>query len=292
MSNGNTYIKNFEKFITEKSIATAVGYKESDIKYHVIKGMLALQENDKEQFQLSLKNIKARNVDEHTPWIYDDILLLILSIGVTKFELNKEWINNLCLIRSRVQEGSNKFFAESIHYLINGSKSKVDYLGILFFSLTNVNVVINQEELNEVFTNAKNFLEISDNQIDRAIASASIHHIIKLKGLDDLSLRRKQEYFMSQFQKKANIIAKTLFWILFPLSIFDFYYLIYLSIEYISALPDSSLAIFLANLVTSVISFVPIFFIYKKREQIINWFLAQIYSFWGKVLPTELTKDK
>lgn len=282
------YLASFEAFIIDKKISRRIVYKKSDIKYHVVSAMMAIQNDGKHHFEVSLNEIKERRLNEHSQWIYDDIFLFVMTAGILKFDIDRSWINELCVKRINNQSGEKKHYTETFHYLLNDSKAGLSFINVVCFSIINFEYQLSDSEVIDGYQQAKQVLKISNDKLYKTISQATVEHVIKLKGLDNLELRARQLRFINNFQNRSKIISNIIFWFLFiafvPVVVYLFYFLLKIN----QNMPDGSLKVLVSNLLASVVSLSTFSFAFWKRQNIIDWLNRKLHKFWGNLSPSKL----
>lgn len=276
------YLDAFKQFIFQKEIQIENEFKSSDIKHNIINLMIAIQANDKTKFASSLLQIQQRKLDEHIPWIYDDILVFVITVGVLKFKVNKDWINHLFVLRVKNQADNKKDYTETLHFLLNESNSGQAHIVALCRDLSSTENKLTNQEVIEAYTIAEEKRSIETEEVERIISEASLQTVIKLKGLDDLEKRRMQIVFINNFFDMSSLIAKVIFWVCFAALILIAIYFSYLFITTIQSLQESWIKILLEYAVSPLLSFGSIWAILRNKNKLTHSIEKAINKFWSK----------
>lgn len=277
----NRYLEDFEKLLNQEEIQSNNTYKSSDLRHHVISSMNAIQKSDMQVFEEALDEIKERNFDAHSPWIYDDILIFVLTVGCLKFSIASNWVNELCLIRMNNQSDNKRRFTETLHFLLNGSYSGLSYIIVLCCDLSGKLEQLEEKVIVDAYISANRHFESSDDEFSKTISKASIQSVIKLKGLDDLKKREEELEFIEAFEKRSNEVSQIIFWLFFSALIPLAVYLSYVFIISIQTMNEGWQKTFLEYFFSPLISIGSFGFILFKRERVINYIHKKINSFWG-----------
>ena len=282
------YWEAFKQFLFQKEIKIENEFKNSDIKHHIIKLMIAIQANDKTGFDEAFSQIKQRKLDEHVQWIYDDILVFVITVGVLKFKVSKNWINQLFVLRLKNQADDKKDYTEALHFLLNDGNSGQAHLVTLCRDLSETVDKLTNQEVIEAYNIAKEKLSNDTSDVERVISEATLKTVIKLKGLDDLEKKNLQDSFINNFFDRTSSIARIIFWICFIALIVIAIYLAYLLIPTIQSMEDSWYKTLLVYSLSPILSIGSLGAIILKRNKMIEYVQTGIIKFWGKVNPKSL----
>ncbi|MEQ8526056.1 hypothetical protein [Gracilimonas sp.] len=278
----SNYWEAFKQFIFQKEIKIENEFKSSDIKHHIIKLMIAIQANEKAKFDNAFSQIKQRKLDEHVQWIYDDILVFVITVGVLKFNVNKDWINQLFVLRVKNQADDKKNYTETLHFLLNDSNAGQAHLIALCRDLSGTVDKLVDQDVIEAYGIAKEKQSIETEEVERVISEASLQTVIKLKGLDDLEKRRMQIAFINNFFGRSSLIAKVIFWLCFVALILVAIYFSYWFITTIQSMDESWYKTLLEYVVSPMLSFGSIWAILTNKKKLTHSLEVAINKFWGK----------
>ncbi len=277
-----SYLKAFERFLIQEKVEEEQEYKNSDIRHHVLAIMIAIQSNNLTRFEESLSEIKKRRLDESSQWIYDDILVFVLTVGALKFNESRSWVSELCLLRMNNQSDDKRSFTESLHFLLNGSHLGLPHINAICWDIVDLVEKPEEEIILEAYSDASRVLNSNDDDLNKLIAKSAIQSVLKFKGLDNLKERKEQKAFINRFENRTNLLSKILFWIVFIALIPTAVFVSFIFITSISSMEEGWIKSFLEYLLSPLISLGSFSFIFIRRREIIKWLDKYISRFWGK----------
>jgi hypothetical protein len=249
----------------------------------------ALQKDDQVLFLKLYDDIMRRKPKPESEWMHNDALLFALTLGVRKFNVNKDWLEEVLKIRLEHSQDDGKLVAQTyIDITKDNLKNTNNYqplmivmkyfLAIPFGDIEYVNLVY-QELVQKIFPYSKvAFLNL--------ICLKAMDAILLSKGLIDLKRQKIIDEFIVKFNYRITQIA-TLFWIIIfvlVLSSSILFLIFYLNI-------GSQQAEILNKILTSLpfLGFgglnVPAF-IYRKK--IIDFFRKPFFKYYGYMLEENL----
>jgi len=199
--------------------------KESD---EIFFGLItAIQSNNKDSFENYYKK-RSRSTPSKgspSPFINDDFLIFTLIIGIIKYGLNKEWINNILSIRSINPITTTFNNILKADYYSRGNLHEI----ILIFAYFCEPSIINNDLLNICHQTLSNNPSLFQprNDFQTLCAMRSYDLIIELKDAPDGSIINQLQLFNTSFLRRIKFLT----WILqTSIIIFILYYIIIVNI--------------------------------------------------------------
>ncbi|WP_422004037.1 hypothetical protein [Roseivirga pacifica] len=284
----NIYSDSFKRFLTETPIEYDNDFKDSDIKHHVLECISAIQNDNSEQFLRHLDVIQRRKIDTSSPWIFDDIMIFSLCTGIKKFNLDANWLKELCRTRLTQQVESEKSYTETIHSLLTNSLDGQKRIQVIIRHLANSFSGLHDQYLVEAYKECLAFNIAMGDDVQKEITEASTTIIISAKGLDNLDLRKSQKQFIFNFQKRCKSLTTFIFYFLVCISVPIILFTCMKTYTFIENIEDQNLKEYIKAFTAPLFSIGATFMVFKKREWIEKQIMLLLFKFWGKTRPEEL----
>ena len=251
----------------------------NDVSMHAL---FAIKTNNRNFFLEAYEQISRRKAKPDSDWIFNDILMFAMTIGVCKFEIDNSWLLETLSIRNSYSEKQNKLSAQTFLDALNNNMESTNnclplmivikhYLGLPLGSNQYVKSAY-REILKMDFSHSKGaFLNL--------VYIKAFDEILIAKGLIDFDLQKARDEFIGIFTKRNHQIANVLWWVLLISMLFVsiLFLSYYLNVNAQEADKINRVMAVLSLLGLSGIIVVP--FVFKKK--IIKTIEKQIYRFYG-----------
>jgi hypothetical protein len=233
-------------FLNNKSFKYPENLNETDqIFFGVIHAIL---DNDKEEFGSYFEKISKRipNRDSPAPFIYDDLLIFSLILGIVKFGVDRTWIQEVMSVRNR------STLTITFQNIINDdyySNSNSVEIVVAFLSIINIKL-LTDDFLNRAYSFIVEQNNIFEERNDIKIISClkSFDTIIKLKSNATSHRLEVLDNFVETFKKRIGVFSD----ILYNLLIFLLMWLLY---KYIKSYPEIQDQANIIGLVFGIVGF-------------------------------------
>ncbi len=281
----NTYTLALANFLLGKSLSRNSSILKNNNADEISRNIFyALQKNDKKLFSNLYEEISRRKPKPESDWVYNDILLFSLVLGVSKFNFDKAWILDVLKIKLEHSQDENKSIAQSyIDICNNNLESKNNHilltlvmkyhLGLPLGSLEYINAAVYELSQNAILQSKNIFLEL--------ISISAFNVILLSKGLANLERQKEVENFIKEFDKRINQFANFIWFlglvaILAGLAAFVIYYF--------GADPQQAEYIDRILQIASILGFGGIFSYFWYKKAIIDFLKRPFYRFYGYTL--------
>jgi hypothetical protein len=177
----------------------------------------ALQNNDKELFSELYQEITRRKPKSDSEWVHNDILLFAVTLGTKKFNLNKQWLDEVLSIRIEHSHEESKLITQTYIDVLKGNLENAGNhrpLMIVLKYLLGFPVGSN-EYVNSVYEEIiQSPFPYSKAAFINLICLKGYDIILLSKGLMDLDRQRDIEDFITHFNKRINQVASFFWWLL------------------------------------------------------------------------------
>jgi len=218
--NESPKLKAFNNFLLGRPVvlSQANELSESD---EVFFGILsAIQVNDKTKFETyyNKKSKSNPSKDSLAPFVNDDFLLFSIIIGVTRFNIEKNWIKSIVELRNKSAITTTLVNILSENFT---STNNLQEIVLMFLQFTNQSLITN-DVLNLTFKKINENINLLESKSDFQILCAinAYNEIIQLKEAPDGSEIQLLKVFNNQFIQRTKILS----WILQACLLFCFFY--------------------------------------------------------------------
>ncbi|MFZ2865241.1 MAG: hypothetical protein WA440_10860 [Ignavibacteriaceae bacterium] len=277
----------FYNLLTNASIFAEVRNDEPEIDRFYFSFIKSLQENDQEHFSDYYTQLSKRNPTEESPWIHNDFLVFVIICGVIKYQLDKEWILKVLLLRPTSTK-LNKSINNTFNSLLNSNYSSNENLFeiiIVFLDILNFPQLSNDLLDNAYISIGYKFnQEYIKNDFAQLISLRAFDIIILSKEAPDsneiYNLRNFKKVFLERVRLCQNLIYITLLTILIALN----FYFIKTSENFKNYLNDISIiaGIFGIGLVVAI----------KWIKQFIGWLILKLFGYYKYYNSDKFISDK
>lgn len=186
--------------------------------------LFALQNDDQSLFLELYEEISRRKPNNDSPWVFNDILLFAITLGVCSFKLNKKWMDNVLRIRLEHSQSESLLVAQTFADILNENLINKNnhqalmlvmkyFLGFPLGDENYVNSIYEQLVLKSFPYSKTPFLNL--------IYLKALDVIILSKGLIDLERQKAVDEFIKSFNSRVTLFA-TVLWISLFLIVLSF----------------------------------------------------------------------
>jgi hypothetical protein len=243
----------------------------------------AIQENDRARFDEAYERISGRRPSPESDWLYNDLLLFALAVGVVKFGSDADWLVDALRTRANSTEGESQLIARTLSDAVNGNFESTNNHGPLLIVVKHildmplgspeyVNSIFRQLVLGPFPPHESSFLNV--------ISLRAADAIVLSKDLGDLERRLATDRFLASFEVRIEQVASVLWVVLTVVAIAATAYFGY---RYLNA-PKQERGTFetiLALLPLLGLPGVGVLGLFWKRRQIEAWLKRRLLRFFG-----------
>ena len=246
----------------------------------------AIQDDEAQRFEEAYDEIKRRTPQPEADWIYNDLLLFALTLGVTKFDREPDWLLNVLQIRMGHSGGEKKSITQTLLDAINGNFESIDndkpLMIVIKYSLS-MNLG-SEEYVNSAYQQAvENSFPRYESILLNIVCLRATDLIVFHKRLGNTKWYRANDAFLSSFKRRTHQMAYC-FWFLLLLAVAGT--TLYLWYQDALSKPEARspfetamelLALFgLPSLIVPVLTF---------RKQIVSYFERLLFGFFEYRVP-------
>jgi len=196
-----------------KSIATTSN-NANDISKNAF---FALHTNDPIFFSKVYEEISRRKPNQDSEWVFNDVLLFAIVLGVYKFKTSRDWIDSVLAIRLKHSQSDSGLVTQTFLDILGGNlvnKNNHQPLTLVMKYILNLPLgeadhinSIYQELIQRAFPYSKtSFLNL--------ISLKALDVVLLSKGLINLERQKAIEEFLDRFNEKITFFATLLWWAL------------------------------------------------------------------------------
>jgi len=230
--------------------------------------------NNKRSFENYFNEFSKRIPTSESVWIYKDILIFTMIVGVVKFNLNIEWISNTIQLRLNTQ-GAHQPTSLTFLNLLKGNFNSTDNIFeivIVFIYLLNF-PLINAQLTNSVYNSLITSKELfkAKNDFITLISIRALDIIIISKDLPDAKTVSNLRAFKDSFESRVANIQLVIYILLIIILLVLYFYLAIKSEETKQYLTEISIlfGLFGAGVLIAV----------KQIKLFIGWLLKKIFGY-------------
>ncbi len=277
------YSAYFISFLLNEEVKHDVDLNLSNANDVALKVLQSIQTDSKDVFLEAYEQISRRKPKPESEWIYNDILIFSLTVGVCKFQIDKSWLLEALKKRISHSEGENRMVAQTfldtinenfdstnnclplmlvLKYYLNIHLGKANYINSAYLDLTQKGFpYFNGAFLNLVCVKAFDIILIS-------------------KGLNDFDKQKATDEFILKFKKRNFQIANALwaFSFIVSISIALWFLKYYLSLTTQEADKINRLLSFF-SLIGLGGFLIPVLFLRKKMLKIFDKLICHFYGY-------------
>lgn len=276
----------FVDFLLERDVAiSSPSYNETadDIATSALR---AIQHDDPEGFDEAYDQIQRRKPKSDSDWIYNDLLLFALTVGVGKFNHETEWLQNVLRVRMESTDGEKRLITQTLldavernFQSIGNHKSLMIVIKhFLFLSLGSEDHV--GSTYREVVESP---FPLHESAFLNAISLRAVDIIVFHKELGSIEWYRATDRFLGCFRTRVRQLAWSL-WILVLIVVGSatlyFYYYFFTSDPSTRDILETAVQLLPPIGLTSLLA--PVI---AKHKQIRGWFERRLLRFFKYRVP-------
>ncbi len=273
-------------FLFDKSVS-AGSYENGNTADDVaISALHAVQRNDPESFDRSYGEIKRRKPKRDSDWIYNDLLLFALTVGVARFDRESEWLLNVLQLRMENTDVEKRLITQTLLDAVNSNFESIDNSKPLMIVIKHsLSLSLGSEEyVNSTYRElAESSFPRYDSVLLNIVCLRAIDLIVFHKRLGSMKWYQATDAFLDSFMKRIQQLAWSLWLLVFIIvggaTLYFWHY--YLTLETDARGPIEAVLRLLPSLgVTGLLA--PV---WKLRKQIIDRFKLLLLRFFKYRIP-------
>lgn len=206
-------IKSFIELLNDK-VDVVVTESTNDTDKLYFEMIRAISNNSKKEFSVAYNDFTRRMPSVESPWLNNDFLLFVIILGVGKFSLGNQWINNaLCLRKSNNQEFQS--INQTLINLLSGNLNSTDNnneIIIVYQHILNL-PQLSKELLDKAYLKLSSQVDLFDKHNDfmAVISLRAFDVIITTKETPDATEVTNLKSFRQIFIKRINLISDVIY---------------------------------------------------------------------------------
>lgn len=175
-----------------------------------IKALRAIQEDDEASFDRVYERISGRRPRRDSDWLYNDLLLFALAVGVVKFESDAGWLRDALQTRIESTEGESQLIARTLLDVVNGNFNSTNNHGPL---LTVTKHVLDMplgppQHVNSVYRHLTEApFPYHESSFLNIISIRAMDAIVLSKELGDFERQMATDRFLDSFSVKIGQVS-------------------------------------------------------------------------------------
>ena len=177
--------------------------------------LFALQNNNKQLFLDLYEEISRRKPNKDSEWVFNDILLFAVTLGVCKFKVNKDWVNGVLKLRLEHSQNESLLVAQTFADILSENLvNKNNYQALMLVMKYFLDLPLgNEDYLNSIYTELLlKIFPYSRTPFLNLICLRALDVIILSKGLVDLERQKAVEEFIKIFNSRITLYS-TIIWL-------------------------------------------------------------------------------
>lgn len=250
--------------------------------------VLALSNDSKQIFERIYEPFARRNPNKNSPWIYDDILVCTLTIGVVKFGIDQQPLKAVIELRKQATDDECRAITEIFENTLENNleiSGRMPFIRLCISNALGQNFTLSNPLANTIYSGAISVLQnTSHNLFLRLCALRSCDIIVTLRDLETPGRLKAMEHFAETFQRRAHRIGTFVY--VGVLAIF-----VYFMLEFVTD-PDfktKNWSQIVGNVasVVGILSFIGVAITKRLIENGISRFLSYIFGYDRKKLASK-----
>ena len=173
--------------------------------------VLALSNDSKRAFAKIYESFAKRKPNKNSPWIYDDILVCTLTIGIAKFSIDQQPLNAVIALRKQATDDKSRAITEVFENALENTLEMTGRMSFIRLCISNAlgqNFKLSNTSANTIYNEAISILkDTSHNLFLRLCALKSCDIIVTLKDLETPGRLNAMEHFVDTFQRRTHQIG-------------------------------------------------------------------------------------
>ena len=213
------YIQQFESdeysvalvdFLLNKEVSIDSNFTLSNANDATVYALYAIQKNNPNLFLEAYEQISHRKPKPDSDWIYNDILLFALTVGVCKFKLDEKWLLEILDLRATQTDDEKKLIAQTfIDALKENFDSTNNYLPLMLV----IKDLLDLPPGDTLYVNSV-YIELVQKKFPYSkaaflnlISLKSLDIILIAKGVIDWERQKAMTEFINRYEQRIHQIA-------------------------------------------------------------------------------------
>ena len=205
----------FVQWIFKDNITVAPGDLRQNTSDIVRNAALAISNDSKQTFERAYKLFARRSPKKTSPWIYDDILVCTLTIGVGKFGIDQQPLKAIIALRKQATDDACRAITEIFDNVLENNLEIAGRMLFIRLCISNAlgqDFTLSNALANIIYNEALSVLkDSSHNLFLRLCALRSCDIIVTLKDLETPGRLKAMEHFAETFQRRAYQIGSVVY---------------------------------------------------------------------------------
>ena len=242
--------------------------------------VLALSNDSKQTFERIYETFARRKPNKNSPWIYDDILVCTLTIGVAKFGIDQQPLKAVIALRKQAKDDECRTITGIFENVLENNleiAGRMPFIRLCISNALGQDFILPNALANTIYNEVLSVLkDTSHNLFLRICALKSCDIIVTLKDLETPGRLNAIEHFAETFQRRAHRIGTFVY--VGVLAIF-----VYFMLEFVTD-PDfktKNWSQIVGNVasVVGILSFIGVAITKRLIENGISRFLSYIFGY-------------
>lgn len=204
----------FNNFILEKPINLNGLDSSIDIEDNYIRFVTAVSKKEKAEFLNIYSEFSKRRPSVESPWLHDNFLIFTIMVGVVKFDIGIDWLNQCIKLRENNNKVITQINTTFKNILLNNYSSKDNLFEIVYMFQELINIPISPvEEMNNLYNTIASDYSLLDIRDDflKLLRLRVIDIIVLKKELPNTFEITAHKNFRTVFLRRIDIISKILY---------------------------------------------------------------------------------
>ena len=288
----NPYTNTFIDFLLDRPIQSANDLNLSNADNLALHVLWAVQKDNKEIFEKDYQQICRRHPRRESDWLYNDVLLFSLTMGILKFHASPDWLIQTLEVRRQYANEEKELISQTLLDALNGNfNNKGSYLPLILVVQHILELPIeDSEQVNAAYQALiQQTFPIYGSFFLNAISLRALDVIVLSKGLLNWKHQQQTQKFIGIFKRRVHLLSNLLWAIVMLAAIAVTVWYIYYLWPFKSQ--QANQLNFHLNILSLFGVVAPIPLALRFRNRIVHFFERWISFFWGYKFPQILTEE-
>ncbi len=208
----------FNAFIKGDAISHVIPDGTNDMDKLYFGALQSITSNSQNDFNTAYNDFSRRTPSEDSVWIHNEFLIFVLICGIEKFNIDKNWINQVIQVRSTTGNQQYLKVNQTFKNILSGNTQSTDNLNeiiIVFLDILN-RPQLSNEILNKTYLGISNNTELMDTRDDFFLTMSfrAFDVIILTKDTPDATEFSNLRSFKTRFSKRVNIVSQIIYYLI------------------------------------------------------------------------------